>query len=509
MRTQNLLRALAASVAAALIALPAAAQKADFTTFVVLGDSISAGFIDACLVDYGQHDDFGAILARQAGVTFEQPLISSPGIGPCMYLKSLAPSFGPPPLPPGYPGHPTNSTLPRPYNNLSVGGFKMNDLVDTNPATQGDDPEAFLVLRGLGTAVQQATALHPTFLAVNIGGNDVLGAAVYGTPLDGVTMTPKPFFEAKATAVMTGLKAAQGGTARGFFDTIPDVTLIAFVNAVSPILGVNPATGAPIYALSTAGCPTGVPACPVPPGSKLTLNAAALLQQGYGIPCALLDAAGVPAGDPRRAHCNQPLPDNLTVDPSTGAISPGVVLTPTEIGVIQTRVAELNGIISAQASAAGYKVYDVNPLLRTLGTTGVTFGGLTVTSAYLTGGLFSYDGVHLTSLGQAILANEQVKFINATWGNDLPEVDMYPYIFYGNTSPGGYPPPPASAVAGPLTSEEMVRWAAETYSPERWEGQLKYLFPRPAPLHRAVGDPHGTPVSAGREAPDPGPDRIH
>jgi hypothetical protein len=503
MRTDNLLRAAAAFAAAALLALPAAGQQADFSTFVVLGDSISMGFLDNCIVEYGQHDAFGAILARQAGVGFEQPTISSPGIGPCLFLTSLAPTFGPPPLPPGYPGHPTNATLARPYNNLSVGGFKMNDLVDTNPTTPAGGL-AYIVLRGLGTAVQQATALHPTFLAVNIGGNDVLGAAVYGTPLDGVTMTPKAFFEAKTTAVMSGLKAAQGGTAKGFFDTIPDVTLIPFVNAVSPILGANPSTGAPIYALSTAGCPEGVPVCPVPAGSKLTLNAGALLHQGYGIPCAIL-----PPTDPRQAHCNQPLPDNITIDPSTGAITPGVVLTPTEIGVIQTRVADLNTIISTQASAAGYKVFDVNLLLRTLGTTGLTFGGLTVTSAFLQGGAFSYDGVHVTSLGQALLANEQVKFINATWGNQLPEVNLYPYIFNGNTSPGGYPPPPASSVAGPLTNEEMIRWASEIYSSDRWESQLRYLFPQPTPAHRAIGNPDGTPVSVGREVPAGGSDRIH
>jgi lysophospholipase L1-like esterase len=491
MRPQNLLRTFAALAAAALLALPAAAQQASFSTFVVLGDSVAMGFLDNCIVDYGQHDVFGAILARQANATFEQPTISRPGLGGCLYLTSLAPTFGQRPNE----GLPTNATLPRPYNNLAVGGFKMGDLVNTNPTTPAGGL-AYIVLRGQGTAVQQAAALHPTFVGVNVGGNDVLGAAVYGTPIDGVTMTPLPIFDAQTKQVMDGLKAAQDGTAKGFFNTIPDVTLIAFVNAVSPVLGTNPATGAPIYALSTADCPTGVPACPVPVGSKLTLNAAALLQTGYGVPCAI---------KPNLPNCNKPLPDNLTVDPSTGAITPGVVLTPAEISVIEKRVNDLNSIVAAQAAAAGYRVFDVNPVFRTVASPGLLYGGLTVNAGFLTGGFFSYDGVHPTSLGQAVLANELVGFINDTWGNDLPEVNFYPYIFNGNTSPGGYP---TGAATAPLTNAEMIEWAAAIYSRENWEKGLKDLFPQPEFGRRAVGNTHGTPVSIGHEAPG-GSDRIH
>ena len=85
----SFLRTGAALVLAAAVATPAAAQI-DFSNFVQIGDSLTAGFVDGCWVEHGQRDSFGAILARQAGApSFEQPLIKEPGLGPCITLLSL------------------------------------------------------------------------------------------------------------------------------------------------------------------------------------------------------------------------------------------------------------------------------------------------------------------------------------------------------------------------------------------------------------------------------------
>ena len=46
-----------------------------------------------------------------------------------MYLISLAPTFGNRPNT----GVPINLTLPRPYNNLAVPGFKIHDAVVDDP----------------------------------------------------------------------------------------------------------------------------------------------------------------------------------------------------------------------------------------------------------------------------------------------------------------------------------------------------------------------------------------
>ncbi|HQT93371.1 MAG TPA: hypothetical protein PK435_01950, partial [Thermoanaerobaculaceae bacterium] len=55
-------------------------------------------------------------------------------------------------------------------------------------------------------------------------------------------------------------------------------------------------------------------------------------------------------------------------------------------------------------------------------------GGIKLTSDFLTGGIFSYDGVHPQSLGYAIIANEWIKVINAGFGTKLPEVSLRPFL---------------------------------------------------------------------------------
>jgi len=117
------LRLVSAAALAATVALPAAAQV-DLTRFVWIGDSLGAGFSANCLTKRVQVDSPSAIIARANGVAdFQQPIINDPGLGNCMILTSLAPSFG------GEAGNgtPANLALPRPYNNLSVPGCKVGD----------------------------------------------------------------------------------------------------------------------------------------------------------------------------------------------------------------------------------------------------------------------------------------------------------------------------------------------------------------------------------------------
>ena len=92
-----------------LTAGPASAQV-DFTRYVALGDSLTAGFASGSLMNWYQERSFPAVLARQGGASgFEQPLISEPGIGPVLELVALfqngqlAPTIAPVGLLPGLP----------------------------------------------------------------------------------------------------------------------------------------------------------------------------------------------------------------------------------------------------------------------------------------------------------------------------------------------------------------------------------------------------------------------
>jgi phospholipase/lecithinase/hemolysin len=490
----------------ALLAFPAAAQKADFTMYVSIGDSLTMGITDACLVEHGQRDSYPAIIARQASsAAFEQPLVSEHGLGGCMYLKSLLSATGTlDPVFGNWPsdGVPLNSTLARPYNNLGIDGFKIHDVVATNPTTP-EATAAFLTLRGQGTALQQAAFLKPTFLTIFIGADDFLPAITSATAIPcpdprvpGCTLTAMSSVNADLDTIFNTLKAAQGGTAKGVVLNMGD-PLIPFVTTVSPVLGYypegTPAAGQPIYALSNVGCPEGVPVCPVPPGSYLTLVAGQYLKAGYGVPCAIL-----PPTDPRQANCNKPLPDNYSVNPSTGAVSPGVVLTPPEFAAIRLEAQQINTALQAKATAAGYKVFDTAAFFADVLANGRSYGGLSVTATYL-GGIFSNDGAHLTSLGYAILANALIEFINATYGNTIVQADLYPFLFNGNTSPGGYPLPPPAGMA--LTPGDEITWAAAVFGPENWRQNLPSPLPDLGRHLAPIGNPQETPISIDREVP--------
>ena len=510
MKTRNLLRSLATLAVAALLALPVAAQQADFTTYVSLGDSLTMGIMDACLVEHGQRDSYPAVLARQASnAAFEQPLVKEHGLGGCMYLKSLLSSTGAlDPVFGAWPsdGVPLNATLSRPYNNLGIDGFKIHDVVATNPTTPGASA-AYLTLRGQGTALQQAASLKPTFLTIWIGANEFYGAITSATTIPcpdpavrGCTLTAMSSVNADLDTIFNTLKAAQGGTGKGVVLNMSDPPLIPFVTTVSPVLGTNPANNQPIYALSNVGCPSGVPVCPVPPGSYLTLVASQYLKAGYGVPCAILAPT-----DPKQANCNKPLPDNYAVNPATGAVSPGVVLTPPEWAAIRLEAQQINAAIQAKATAAGYKVFDMSDWWNDLLAHGRSYGGLSLSASYL-GGIVSYDGAHLTSTGYAILANDLIQFINANYGNTIVQADMYPFLFNGNTSTGGYPLPPASVVLAP---GDEITWAAAVFGPDNWQQNLKSFFPDLHPRHAVTGNPHGMPNPVDREIPDNRPDRVN
>ena len=140
---------------------------------------------------------------------------------------------------------------------------------------------------------------------------------------------------------------------------------------------------------------------------------------------------------------------------------PGL-LYPSEVSLLKTRGGEYNAQIASLAQGAGYKVFDTAALLADIAVHGRDFAGITLTSSYLSGGVFSYDGVHPSATGYAIVADALVQFVNANYGTSLPRVDMSTYLFNGNTSAGGFP----HNAFGPPSQEEVIGFAAAYFTPE-------------------------------------------
>jgi lysophospholipase L1-like esterase len=111
------------------------------------------------------------------------------------------------------------------------------------------------------------------------------------------------------------------------------------------------------------------------------------------------------------------------------------VLTPEEQTEIANATDAFNAIISAAASQAGLAFVDANALLNQLANGGITSGQYTLTASLVTGGAFSLDGIHPTARGYALIANEFMKAIDATYGSNfedsgnLVNVGEYPTNF--------------------------------------------------------------------------------
>ena len=56
-----------------------------------------------------------------------------------------------------------------------------------------------------------------------------------------------------------------------------------------------------------------------------------------------------------------------------------------------------------------------------------------LTSAFLSGGLFGFDGIHPTDLGYALVANEWIRLINSR-GGQLEAVNLGPYLGVGSAA---------------------------------------------------------------------------
>jgi lysophospholipase L1-like esterase len=473
---RTLVRAASLALGAALFAAGPLSAQITVTKYVALGDSYGAGFGSGCMVTREQAFSYPNQLATAFGITgFQQPTVSDPGLPTCIGVKSLSPlSFGPIST---KTGAPTNLTLARPYDNLSVPGFKIADVSDKLTDNGGI---ADLILRGLGSAQNQALSLNPNFITLGIIGNDILTAGGAGFLLDGVTATPLAVFTAKYNAVAAALKATGRN---GVFIGTPYINLIPLASTLPPVV-LNPATntpilvnGQPIPLLGPGNaafpCPAAQPACPLPTGTQVTLGASApqaalggksLLQFGFGIPCAVA---------PTLPRCDNPLPDGSFTPPAT--VNIGVLLYPDEVARIDTRVKDMNAVIQAAAAANGFKYFDFYALGQDLATNGRTYGGVHITKAFVTGGMFAFgEAVHMSNVGYTILADELVQFINTSYGTSFPRPDVFHALFTPDS-----PAPGTPAILGPPSPESVL------FSEEAWH-RIFDVYPLQSPEYELV-----------------------
>ncbi|MFT4061742.1 MAG: SGNH/GDSL hydrolase family protein [Edaphocola sp.] len=403
------------------------AGQADFSTYVSIGNSLTAGYADGSLYRSGQENSYPSMLAAQfklaGGGDFKQPLLPGnagwPGLkrvlgystdcagttalGPIYYTGSSDTA-----------GSATNIASAGPYNNVGIPGIRCIDYTLTGYGMLNPYATRFFSNPATQRAIDVALQPIPTFFTLWLGANDVLGYATSGGSgvVGGVTtidISPQAAFKASYDAVV---KALVDIGAKGVLINIPDVTSVPFFTTV-PAKGLALTSEAQVTALNTAYAALGI---------SFSLGA------NYFI---IADASAT--GGLRQIKDGEyillSVPQDSIKCAGWGSAKPipaQYVLDATEVANVQEATTYFNQVIADNASQYNLALMDADSYLGTL-KSGITWNGVTFSPTYVTGGAFSLDGVHLTPRGYALVANQIIKVVNAQYGATLSEVDVNKY----------------------------------------------------------------------------------
>lgn len=403
----------------------------DVSSYVAIGNSMTAGYADNALYRQAQLSSYPNILAGQfqliGGGQFKQPLVSEASVGigaeqnaryalapvtDCMGATSLAP------LPIAQSGDLSIFATPvgqeGPYNNMAVPGLKSIAAVYPgygNPQNGAGEFNPFFTRIAAdvssSSVLSDAAGQQPSFFSLSIGQDDVLGYALSGGTQDLVTPVSGPpgvGFDGSMGAIVSTLTA---NNAKGVIMNVPALSSLPFFTTV-PYNGLM-LDEANAAALSAAYAPLGISfhagANPfmiedanAPGGMRQIGNSEMIL---LSVPQDSLKCAGWGS--------MKPIPDRF-------------VLTTEEISKINDAVEAYNQVLHSLATDNGLAFVDVNAFFSRA-RTGIMYNGVGMNTQYVIGGVFSLDGINLTPKGNALLANEIIRSLNTKYHATIPEVD--------------------------------------------------------------------------------------
>lgn len=405
--------------------------SADFKKYVSLGNSITAGYADGALYTSGQSYSYANIIAQQmqlaGGSPFKQPIVDNEdGLLPgklklgistnCLGVSSLGPILAGG-SPTGFPG----AIAPVGYSvqNFGVPGAKSYHLVAPgygNPVGLFSVPPTAnpyfvrFASSPTTTIVGDAMAANPTFFSLWIGNNDVLGYSTSGGLGD--IITSQELFTGALTAIITTM-TAKG--AKGIVANIPDVTSVPFFTTI-PYNGLVLTRNGQVDSLNLAyqsgalgikfvlGPNAFVIADPTSPFLMRQINSTELIL--LSLPQDSVRCGGWGS--------RKPIPGRYT-------------LVASEVSAVQTATEGFNQTLKTLADSKGLAFADVNSFLKNV-KTGLVYDGMRFSLTYVTGGVFSLDGIHLTPRGNAIVANYFIGAINNKYGSGIPDVNIGDYL---------------------------------------------------------------------------------
>ncbi|WP_185968976.1 SGNH/GDSL hydrolase family protein [Carboxylicivirga sp. M1479] len=374
--------------------------SADFTNFVAIGDSYTAGYTDGALGRRGQEESFSAILGKQlmyvGGTSYNQPFVQSessvgsmelqPGVYNGYYELNIVegslkpqPTIGDVAILGEQVSSPDNQ-------NFGVPGAKLIHLGELPapypPYAQLNPFYARFASSPDATVLGDALAAEPSFVSFWVGNNDILAYAMAGGEADAITdpaMFAAAYTQAVNAILSTGSKAVLGN--------VPAIETIPFFNHILkdghlPLVIVDDAVPGGIRQLVE--------------GEKILLSASTALGMGYG----------------------------QSVEMPLGA---EYVLDLNELNAISSATTAYNATIKSIADENGIAHVDLAKIMEQLSTSGLIIDGNRYTTTFVSGGVFSLDGIHATGRGSAIIANAFIDAINAKYDAQVPHANINDY----------------------------------------------------------------------------------
>jgi len=407
----------------------------DVSNYVSIGSSISAGYSDNALYYDAQLTSYPNLLAQQfkliGGGNFKQPLVpaSSVGIGASMNARYVLAPFmdcaGITSLAPVYAQangdlsiFTTSVAAQGPFNNMSVPGLKATTTLypgygDFNQGAGNFNPFFTRMTANPQSAsiLSDAASQGPTFFSLFIGSDDVMGYALAGAASDAITPSAGPAgygFDASIDVIVNTLTA---GGAKGVIANIPGVENLPYFTTIPPDgLMLDAANAAALTAAYS--------------GLDISFHEGS---NGF-----MIQDPTIPAGMRQIKQTERILitvPQDSLKCGGWGSLKPiphQYVLTETELTEINDAITAYNTKLKAVADAKGLAFADVNAFMSRA-KAGILYNGIGMNAQFVSGGIFSLDGVDLTPIGNALLANEFIKAINAKYGSTIPQVDATKY----------------------------------------------------------------------------------
>jgi lysophospholipase L1-like esterase len=423
---------------------------ADFSRFVSLGNSLTAGFADAALYTSGQEFAFPNIMAQQFravnGGEFKTPFIPSElGVRPNLTQQGLymttklvvgysqdclgAISLGPVPAD----SDPDQQELTQalitsvaaegPFNNVAVPATKITHLFFQGYGIANPYFGRFTTNPAQNLLIDEPGKVEPTFFFFWLGANDVLDYASSGgvEPLTPVAGDVGFGFEASFNAAIAKMVSYAD---KGLVGNVPAVTATPYFTTIpyNPILLTEQAQ---VDALNAAYTPYNQ----LMETNGLPYRITFALGQN---PMVIMDA-DMPLPPPyeqfkfRQIKANEyallTLPQDSLKCGGWGTQKPvpnQYILTELETATADAAVSAYNNIIQRVVDQYDLALFDAYSIIGQTAEGGITADGITFTSALITGNTFSTDGLHLSPQGHAMVANFCIEAINSHYNANVP-----------------------------------------------------------------------------------------